>query len=296
MNDRSRPSYSRLAAAIVVAALVIGAAILASSYLGTATTVTGTSTATSTGTSATTVSSTIISTVTADEGPLLYTSSVSPDGLQLNVVLNSSSIQSHGALTAQIELVNTLNRNVSASLPPWSQATLATETIYVWSGYDQICSYNPSDFVVDFAVFQGHFSAGNISAAGSPLRLAPPFYPPCGATNVYPSAVTLLPGGDLTNYTDINYTQPPPRPSYTVKAEVNATTYYCTGSGLGGNGGEIDCGVTPGLVGYWNSSPTSTGGDLNFTSPAFTYFPPGEYTIVATDPWNQYVYAYFVVT
>jgi hypothetical protein len=221
-------------------------------------------------------------------------SGVSPEGLQLKMALNSSTIQSHGAISARVELVNTLNRNVSASLPLWSQASFATQTIYVWSGYDQICNYNPSDYVVDFAVFQGHFSAGNISAAGNPLRLAPPFFPPCPGQS-HPNAVTLLPDGDLTNYTDINYTLPPPRPSYTVEAEVNATTYYCTGSGLGGGGGEIDCGNTTGLVGYWNGSTASPGGDFSYTSHAFTYFPPGEYTIVATDPWNQYVYATFVV-
>jgi hypothetical protein len=34
---------------------------------------------------------------------------------------------------------------------------------------------------------------------------------------------------------------------------------------------------------------------LTLTSKSFSYFPSGEYTIVATDDWNQYVYAYFTV-
>ncbi|MDA4118301.1 MAG: hypothetical protein OK455_08155 [Thaumarchaeota archaeon] len=34
---------------------------------------------------------------------------------------------------------------------------------------------------------------------------------------------------------------------------------------------------------------------MNSSSPAFTYFPPGEYTIVATDLWNQYIYTTFQV-
>jgi hypothetical protein len=38
-----------------------------------------------------------------------------------------------------------------------------------------------------------------------------------------------------------------------------------------------------------------TEGNLGFSSPAFVHFPPGDYTIVATDQWNQYVYATFVV-
>jgi hypothetical protein len=55
-----------------------------------------------------------------------------------------------------------------------------------------------------------------------------------------------------------------------------------------------DCGASPGLVGSWNHG-VAAGGDLNFTSPAFVYFSPEEYTIVATDDWNQYVYAILVV-
>src|ERR1700682_5515039 len=52
---------------------------------------------------------------TVSGGTLAFVSGISPDGLQLEVALNSSSAQSHGAISAQVEVVNTLNRNVSIS-------------------------------------------------------------------------------------------------------------------------------------------------------------------------------------
>jgi len=240
-------------------------------------------TTSSTLTSATSI--TTVSSATSSQAPLAYISGISQEGLQLRVTLNSSSIQPNGALTAQIEVLNTLNRNVTFS-------TLAQDPeISDWNGVDNICGENPSYSLAGFAVFQGHFSADNISAAGPPLQLAPPFYPPCAFT-LPASAVTFLPNGAQAVAT-IGSGQPQSS-SFPVKAEINATTRYCTGSGMGGQGGEINCGASPGLVGYWNRS-VAAGGNMNFTSPAFTYLPAGEYTIVATDDWNQYVYAYFVV-
>jgi len=267
MNSQSPRRFAGLAVAIVIAALIVGVGIYAASYLGTATTTTKTSTE------------------TANEGPLLYTSGVSPEGLQLELVLNSSSVQSHGAITAQIEVFNTLDRNVSVS------GLVQNQNISEWNGDDNTCGSNPSSSLVGFAVFEGHYSTGNISAAGPPLQLAPPFYPPCAFT-INPNAVTFLPNGDQA-IASIDSGQGQ-QSSYQVTAELNATTRYCTGSGIGGHGGEIDCGANPGLVGYWNHG-IAAGGDLNFTSPAFVYFSSGEYTIVATDAWNQYVYATFVV-
>src|SRR5437867_6128449 len=49
------------------------------------------------------------------EGPLEVSSGVSPEGLQLKMMVNSSRMQSTGAIRAQIEVVNTLNRNVTVS-------------------------------------------------------------------------------------------------------------------------------------------------------------------------------------
>jgi hypothetical protein len=267
MNSRPPRKFSGLAIAIVVAALIIGAGIYASVYFGKAAT------------------STQTSTITESNGPLFYTSGVSPEGLQLQVRLNSSIMQSHGALAAQIELLNTLNRNVSL-------AVLPNANMSGWDEADFLCSGNPSDSLVGFALFGGHFSAGNISAAGPPLHLAElGFYPPC-AFRLGINDTTFLPNSDET-LSSSRYGQTQ-QPSYSVRAEVNATTGYCVGSGLSGNGGSINCGGNSALFGYWNPG-LGNAGNGTLASKNFEYFPSGEYTIVATDDWNQYVYAYFAV-
>ncbi len=195
-------------------------------------------------------------------------------------MLNASGIQSHGVVGAQIEVLNTLSQDVSFS------ELVHNQNISKWNGDDQICGYNPTYSLIGFAVFAGDFSAGNISAAGSPLKLAPPFYPPCTAS-IAPRNVTFFPLSDQAIASNnMNQTQ---TFSYLVTAVANATTRYCAFSGASAN-----CGESPGLVGYWNYS-IPMGGDGNFTSQAFVYFPEGVYTVVATDDWNQYVYATFAV-
>lgn len=208
------------------------------------------------------------------------TSGVSPDVLQLQVMLNSTTVGEHGSVAVQIRLVNTLDRNATLAVVP-------NQTIAGWDAADFVCSANPSSSLVGFAVFQGDFSAQNISAAPQPLQLAPPFYPPC-AIRLPINATTFLPESDEA--VSRNSAVP-----FTGEAEINATTGYCTGSGLSGEGGSVYCGYDPGLVGYWNGS-AQAGGNLNFTSPAFVYFPPGEYTMVVMDDWNLTAYAHFQVT
>jgi hypothetical protein len=228
-----------------------------------------------------------------EEQQVWFSSGVSPDGLQLRMVLNSTSIQSHGALSAQIEVVNTLNHNVSISMPSYNQTiTGLGQTMESLNLYDFTCGQNPSDFLADFALFQGHITAANLSSAGTPLRLATVFEPPCPVFYVGEAPATFLPNSFqvIATYGAVNESQ-----SAAVNATVFATTFYCTGSGLLGGGGEIDCGVTPGLVGYWNASIPIQNGQLGLNSPALVYFPPGEYTIVACDAFNQYLYATFVV-
>src|SRR5580700_10392768 len=67
---------------------------------------------------------------TLSEGPLACLSPVSPQGLQLKETLNSSSTQSHGAIRAKVEVLNTLNRNVSISGPAQNQ------NVSGWNSYD----------------------------------------------------------------------------------------------------------------------------------------------------------------
>jgi hypothetical protein len=222
------------------------------------------------------------STSTSALGATLFTSGISPQGLELEVSLNSTKIPAHSSIAAYVEVQNTLKQNASF-------AWVTNPNMSAWGGYDFVCGGN--DLLLGFAVFEGTYSAKNFSMAETELQLAPPFYPPCMAV-LLPAEVTFLPGGDRTIATyNASMGQ---QPSSLVAAE-NATTGSCSGSGLSGHGGSIGCSATNnGLLGYWNDSVAS-GGDLNFTSRAFMYFPPGRYTIVAADDWNQYVYATFVV-
>ena len=80
------------------------------------------------------------------------------------------------------------------------------------------------------------------------------------------------------------------QPPYLVTAEVNATTGYCTASAMSGT-----CGPSSSLLGYWNPGFGYTG-NMTLGSEDFTYFPQGQYTIVAQDDWGQTVYAHFQVT
>ncbi len=229
--------------------------------------------------SVTTTTSTALATevVTASGGALSYVSAVSPDGLQLEITLNATDIPSRGGVGAGVRLLNTLSRNVSVQMPAPNQ------NISQWNAYDNVCGYNPSYSLVGFAVFKGHYSQGNVSSAGSPLRLAPPFYPPC-ALVIGPTSLVFLPMGDRLVATD-----GPGQASYTVTAAMAATTRLCTTSG-----GSIECAASPGLVGYWDYGPASQS-VADFSSKGFVYLQQGDYTIIAADSWRQYVFAYFSV-
>jgi hypothetical protein len=216
-------------------------------------------------------------TSTSSGGQPAVLSGVSPQGLQLRVMLNSSSVQSHGVVLASVEVFNTLDRNVSFS------GVSENQNISEWSYDDYFC---PASFLLGFAIFQGHFAAGNISSAGPALKIVPESVVFCALSPIS-GAVTFLPVGDRAVVRSDTG-------SYQATLQLNATTKYINCKGFSGGGGECDLGAGPGLVGYWNYSVPAAA-DMNFTSPGFVYFPPGEYTIAAADDWNQYVYATFVV-
>jgi hypothetical protein len=211
--------------------------------------------------------------VTSSEGSLVFVSPTSEQGLQLRVVLNSSVVPTNGTLSAQIALYNTLDKNVSVSVTE-------DQEISTWNGGDFLCSFNPSGNLAGFAVFEGDVAATNLSEAGKPLQLDPQLLPyiviGCPSEESFPANVTFFPNGDRVYYVNA------------VTAAVNAKTLGCAYTEQASQ-----CTGT-GLVGYWNDS-IPTAGNLGFSSPSFVHFKPGDYTIVATDQWNQYVYATFVV-
>jgi hypothetical protein len=225
------------------------------------------------GTSTLSTASTPTTSTTLGERSLVFASPVSDEGLQLRVVLNSSEIRANGTLGAQIGLYNMLDKNVSLSVTEEQQ-------ISTWNGGDFLCGWNPSGNLAGFALFEGDVTAANLSKAGPPLQLDPQLFPyiviGCPTEESFPANVTFFPESNRISY------------AYAVAADVDVKTLGCAYTEQASQ-----CTGT-GLVGYWNDS-VSTGGNLGFSSPAFVYFKPGEYTIVATDDWNQYVYATFSV-
>jgi len=218
-----------------------------------------------------TSTTTVTTTSTVTQGPLVFFSQVSQQGLQLKVVLNSSSIPYLGTIGSQIELVTT-NDNVTLPVPGFSMQ----ETVEVWNGYDYVCGENPSNSVLAYAVFSGHYSSGNVSSAGLPLQVGAPFFPPCANGGLYPSGHSITFSSEGVN------------------ARLNVTNGYCVLSP--GQESPGNCGLLHALVGYWNRTAVfTTEHNDSLTSSAFVHFPPGEYTIAATDLWNQFAYATFIV-
>ena len=260
------PTQPRLNVRTALLGLFVALAIVFASTTvyesGIRTTLTSTVTATS-----------VVDTTEALSDAYLFVSPTSEQGLQLRVVLNSSVIPTDGALSAQIAVYNTLDKNVSVSVTEGQE-------ISTWNGGDFLCGFNPSGNLAGFAVFQGDVAAANLSKAGQQLELDPQLLPyiviGCPTEESFPANVTFFPNGDRVSY------------AYGVAAAINAKTLGCAYTEQASQ-----CTGT-GLVGYWNDS-IPTAGNLGFSSPAFVHFPPGEYTIVATDEWNQYVYAKFVV-
>jgi len=240
-------------------------------------------------TTATSTFTTTVTSMTTDTaysvqngGPSVYSSGVFPNGLQLTVRLNSSGIQPHDEVAVQIELLNALDSNNTLAVP-------ANQNISSWNEEDFFCAENPSYSLVGFALFKGHFSAQNVSAAGSPLQLAAPVAIPC-PFSLSLNSTTFLPESDETvSFGSYGQTQQIQQGPYRVTAEVNATTGYCVSSPS-----SISCLRSAGLLGYW-APGFGYPGNATLSSKNFSYFPAGEYTLVATDAWNQSVYAYFNV-
>ena len=61
----------------------------------------------------------------------------------------------------------------------------SNSSIFLWNAYDFLCggpaASNPTWSLAGYALFQGHYTAANLSSAGSPLRLDPPLEISCPA-------------------------------------------------------------------------------------------------------------------
>jgi len=259
-------------------------------------------------------------TYTAGEQPATFNSNVSPDGLQLQTRLNSTKIQVGGALMGQVSLFNTLGTNISLT-PNFS----ANPNIITWDIHDSICGMSPMYHIFGYALFQGHYTAANISQATKPLILAPPAAFPCPnlliGGEAYIHKIEFAPKSYLATVSpnaSFNNLFPP----RTVKMKVNITTGYCftepyqveatvTENGIAAlyttTQLSFGCGPDTSLYGYWtmptnsscsfaffpNSTRTTSNPGENYCN--FHSFPVGSYTLVAEDLWNDTTYAYFQV-
>ncbi len=244
-----------------------------------------------------------------------FISAVSPMGLQLRVDLNATTIPQGGVVAAQIDLVNTLPTTVSLAANFSANPNLA-----VWNGDNSECDFSSVDHIFDYALFQGHLTAANVSEAGLPLLLWPP-EPSLCPNYVHPAnyvkTIELPPYSDvatlLANTSESGVFKPAQ-----VKMLTSAATEACAptaGSGsysnvengtrLSYSGKEFGLGCHPGsmLYGYWPirttqvcpAAPTQVAVDIcaEGLNDVFQPFPAGSYTILAEDIWNQAAYAYF---
>ncbi|MGH9920567.1 MAG: hypothetical protein ACRD6W_17075, partial [Nitrososphaerales archaeon] len=109
-------------------------------------------------------STTTVTVTTTGESPQTFVSLISPEGLQLELTLNATTVHFGGGISGQVTIVNTSNRNITVSYLGLS------ENLSVWSGYITEC---PLGYFAGYAIFAGHFAAGNISSAGTPLSMVP---------------------------------------------------------------------------------------------------------------------------
>ncbi len=206
--------------------------------------------------------------------PASFSSPVSPQGLQLILALDATAIRRYGAVRVQIEVVNTLDHEVSIALGQ------IDANISAWNRYSFFCGINVANSLVGFALFKGDYSATNISRAGSPLQLAPFVATTCSVFP-YPNSIVFKPMSDLlATPTGLR-----------ARIALNVTSEQCVRLSQTIH----KCGPGTGLVGSWNTQSVLSVESATFQSPYFQYFPPGVYTLVAADAWGQAIYAHFDV-
>ena len=201
--------------------------------------------------------------------------------LQLQVSLNASAVRPGGAVSAVISVVNPLAVNLTAIPPATRSATFQS-----WDSEDFICGHYQLSYVASYALFRGHVGPDNLSSAGVPLTLAPPVRPPCISYGP-PGALVFRPlSSEAWAYSPLGNATP-------VGMSSDASTEVCQTS----TAGEISCGGSGSLFGYWDpSDPASCGGNTTTSSSCFHYFSPGWYTLAVEAAWGQNAFEDFQVT
>ena len=243
-----------------------------------------------------------------------FNSTTSSDGLQVQAWLNTTTLPVGRVLAATVFLFNTLTTNVTVT-PDFS----ANSGLVALSG-DTYCRGAGFVSMLNFGLFQGRYTAANISQAGAPLRLDPPAGMDCPnpyGVSDYVHQVQFAPRSNNVTLTD--------NASYAEAALIPQTVEMHMSPATGGCDAEPDkvgpavivenkstttipgqtqlawgCNVdgtgNTGLDGYWTMPANGSDVSMNWQSNAtllqsfavlgnyFHQFSPGAYTLVARGP------------
>ncbi len=252
-------------------------------------------------------------------------STTSSDGLQVQAWLNTTTLPVGRVLAATVFLFNTLATNVTVT-PDFS----ANTGLVALSG-DTYCRGAGLVSMLNFGLYQGRYTAANISQASAPLKLDPPAGMDCPnpyGVSSYVHQVQFAPRSYNATLTDnASYAKSagipqtlemhmspatggcnvgPDRVGPAVVIENNSTTTIPSQTELAWGCDVYGTGNT-GLNGYWTLPANGSDVSMNWQSNAtllnsfavlgtyFHQFSPGAYTLVGEDLWNQTVFAHFEV-
>jgi hypothetical protein len=301
MSDRPETTRTNLVLAIVVVLLVVGG-LIAYAIAGTRSV-------------ATSVSSNGSSATLAGGEWAFFNSTISPDGLQLEVALNTTSLPAGQGLSARAYLTNTLPRNVSL---PVNLAAFPGDPALEALGRGYQCHGAGLLGMLSFGLYQGRYTAANFSQEAVPLILEAPLAHTCPNPYYYVQSnqsVEFAPNSDMATLSGqkttrvhmslatINCTTGTYAFGPSTVVENGSTTTFSAGTGL-----SWGCGPAyEGLRGYWALPPDGYYITVNDRSNStilqslkeaydlYREFAPGPYTVVAEDYWNQTVFAHFEV-
>jgi hypothetical protein len=243
-----------------------------------------------------------------------FSSTISQDGLQLEVALNATSLPAGQGLSAQTYLTNTLARSVSL---PVNLTAFPGDPALEALGRGYQCHGAGLLGMLSFGLYRGRYTAANFSQEAVPLTLEDPLAHSCPNPYYYVQSnqsVEFAPNSDIAtlsgqkttgmqmslatiNCTTGTYTFGP-----STVVENGSTTTLSAGTGL-----SWGCGPAyEGVRGYWtllngtyitvnDRSNSTILQSLNAAYGLYRQFPPGPYTVVADDYWNQTVFAHFEV-
>jgi len=199
---------------------------------------------------------------------------LSPPGLRLALLTNTTIIRSAQAIDAKATIYNTLTQNTTI----YPNSTKYSNVLDWDRYYLAPCFPGWNAFALSIAIFRGHYTDANFSATANPLMLIPPQNSSCAAMPTLQS-LQFQPLNDTAEGLFDTVTGP-------QHMVVTLTTELDSACATSNN----PCTSAPGVKGYWTGSANPLG-----TNAVFHYFEAGKYTIVAADSWGQTVYLYFEV-